>query len=57
MEIRTTLCQCTHCESVFEWKERENDRCPKCKGTYIIIRLANPFDEKFLNEISMRFSE
>lgn len=57
METRITLCQCTRCASVFEWKKRKNNKCPKCRGTYTVIRFTNPLDEKFLNEIGERFSE
>lgn len=53
---RTTVCQCTKCNVVIEYKGGE-PVCPECRGRLHFIRLSNLNDEIFLDEISSRFND
>lgn len=56
LEVRTTICQCSKCNSVFEWNNRRENACPECGGKYRIIRFANRNDERYLDKLSLRLN-
>ena len=53
---RTTLCQCTKCNSVTEYKGGF-PVCPECNGKLHFIQLENHADEIYLSKLSITFSE
>lgn len=53
---RTTLCQCTKCNTVIEY-EGGMPVCPECGGRLHFIRMSNFSDEVFLEKLSLRFND
>lgn len=53
---RTTVCQCTKCNEVIEYKGGK-PVCPKCRGALHFIRLTNFADEIYLEKVSLQFND
>lgn len=59
---RTTVCQCTKCNEVFDFSNKGEGYigiwgCPKCGGSIHIIQFENLSDEIYLNRLAITFND